>query len=182
MINALKFKHRLVFWSTFVAMATYLFQPLAASIFSIQQLSRTWDHDVTSIKKLSLNNDEISTLSPFVAAAGFADASISNGLGDPPFVLGGWGVEEFVFPTDPLLNGSMVVNTTAIQTNPQCQNPLETPSVNFTTDGVNMEIIGTLTKIPGLQEGCKQSVQFDPNVSHSAVLCVIFLLKEPSYP
>ncbi|KAF5345681.1 hypothetical protein D9758_013050 [Tetrapyrgos nigripes] len=163
MLNSLKFKHRLVFWSSAMAMATYLFQPLAASIFSIQQLDRTWDSTANSIKQLSVNTPDIITLSPFVAAAGFADASVSNGLGDPPFVLNGWAVAEFVFPTDPLLNGSMIVNTTAIQTNPQCQNPSETPTVLPVSGSSSFQIVGTVTKIPGLPEGCKQSVQFDPN-------------------
>ncbi|THU95687.1 hypothetical protein K435DRAFT_778878 [Dendrothele bispora CBS 962.96] len=160
LINSLNFKHRLVFWSSFLAAATYLFQPLAGSIFSIQQLDRSWDSNVTSVKKIGLSPD-IDSLSPFVAAAGFADAAAFNDLGDPPFILNGWAVAQYEFPTDSLLNGSMVVETTAIQSNPHCENSASQPTVTSNLDG-SSNITATIANLSGRQ-GCVQNVTFNPN-------------------
>lgn len=86
---------------------------------------------------------DIGDLSAFVAAAGFAEAAAFHGLPDPPFVTGGWATAEFLvrirhktnrpqlirfsskFPTDSSLNGTMVLNTTGLQTNLTCANPRE---------------------------------------------------------
>jgi hypothetical protein len=50
---------------------------------------------VTSIKTIDLASDAITDLSPFLAAAGYTDASaVLNGIGDPPFVMDGWATAE----------------------------------------------------------------------------------------
>ncbi|EGN97443.1 hypothetical protein SERLA73DRAFT_75127 [Serpula lacrymans var. lacrymans S7.3] len=62
-------------------------------------------------------------LNAFLASAGFADAAVYNHLPDPPFVYGEWASAEFLLPSQDLANGSVAVNTTAIQAEVNCANP-----------------------------------------------------------
>ncbi|KAK7036712.1 hypothetical protein VNI00_011377 [Paramarasmius palmivorus] len=125
-VNSLRFKHRVVFWSALTAAATYTLQPLAGSIFQVQQRAQPTSSTVTSVRSIGLASD-IGELNAFVAAAGFVEAAVFNNLTDPSFIKGGWAIAEFIFPTQKYLNGTMVVNTTAIQTDPGCKPPDETP-------------------------------------------------------
>ncbi|KAI3611371.1 hypothetical protein WG66_002222 [Moniliophthora roreri] len=144
-INSLRFKHRIVFWSAFTAAATYTLQPLGST--------------VTSLRSIGLAPD-IGELNAFVAAAGFADAAVFNNLEDPPFVKGGWATAEFTFPTDQFLNGTMVVNTTGIQTKANCEGPKETPLVG---PNPTAQANRTITSISN--GGCNVTVSFDPTVA-----------------
>ncbi|KAF9478762.1 hypothetical protein BDN70DRAFT_879571 [Pholiota conissans] len=131
MFPAQSYKHRIVFWSSFTAVLTYAFQPLTGSIFQIRQASQTDTTQVTSIKSISLASDAIADLSPFLAAAGYTDASaVLNGLGDPPFVMNGWATAEVAFPANAYLNGTMSVTTSGLQTNANCSNPAEPPTLS----------------------------------------------------
>ncbi|KAJ7485219.1 hypothetical protein B0H11DRAFT_2018547 [Mycena galericulata] len=152
--RALKYNHRVIFWSSLLATSTYIFQPLAGSIFQIQTRGQTSYSNAQSIRSLGLAPDVLE-LNAFAAAAGFAQAAVFNGLTDPPFVEGGWSIAEFVFPTNTGLNGSMTVNTTGIQTNANCSNPTATPIVDLTLGNI------TSTSL----SGCTQHIPFTPSVS-----------------
>ncbi|KAJ7575407.1 hypothetical protein C8J56DRAFT_871477 [Mycena floridula] len=153
---AMKYKHRIVFWSAVTALVTYILQPLAGSMFQIQSRPQTEPDQVTSIKAIGLAPD-FDQLNGFVAAAGFAEAAVFNHLGDPPFVIDNWASAEFVFPTYDGFNGSMVVNTTGIKTTAHCDNPVSQPTI--TPSGGNLTIQATSV------EGCPVSVSFDPTLA-----------------
>lgn len=152
--NALRFKHQFILVSGTTALATLLFQPLAGSIFSVRQLPKASASTAQSIRAIGLN-PEINDLTAFVASAGFAEASVFNGLGDPSFVLGGWATAEFVFPTDTYLNGSMSINTTGIQTQTNCAIPNQI--------SVNSTIATNWTVSAVSADGCTVNASFDPN-------------------
>ncbi|KAG6902393.1 hypothetical protein C0995_000598 [Termitomyces sp. Mi166 len=142
LFRALKYKHRIVFWSALTALATYFFQSLATS--------------VTSIKDLGLIPD-VDQLNAFVAAAGFAEAAVYQGLPDPPFINGSWATAQFTLPTDPGLNGTVSVNTTGILTATNCANPAAT---NLDTSNPNSFQLTSRSV-----EGCLVNVTYDSTVS-----------------
>ncbi|KAH8984541.1 hypothetical protein EDB86DRAFT_2810702 [Lactarius hatsudake] len=152
--NALRFKHQFVLVSGFTALGTLLFQPLAGSIFSIRQLPNESASTAQSIRAIGLSPD-INDLTSFAASAGFAEAAVFNGLGDPSFVRGGWATAEFVFPTDTYLNGSMSINTTGIATDTNCKIPNQI--------SVNSSIATNWTVSATSADGCTVSATFDPN-------------------
>ncbi|KAH8985317.1 hypothetical protein EDB92DRAFT_2105669, partial [Lactarius akahatsu] len=80
--NVLRFKHQFILVSGFTALAALLFQPLAGSIFSIQKFPNESAYPVQSIRAIGLSPD-INDLTAFAASAGFAEAAVFNGLGDP---------------------------------------------------------------------------------------------------
>ncbi|KAI9459252.1 hypothetical protein BJY52DRAFT_1267275 [Lactarius psammicola] len=152
--NALKFRHQFVLISGTTALATLLFQPLAGSIFSIRQLPKASASTAQSIRAIGLSPD-INDLTSFASSAGFAEASVFNGLGDPSFIKGGWATAEFIFPTDTYLNGSMSINTTGIQTNTNCAIP------NQLSVDSSIATNWTLSAISA--DGCTVNASFNPN-------------------
>ncbi|KAG6915973.1 hypothetical protein DXG01_009062 [Tephrocybe rancida] len=108
---------------------------------------------ITSVKQIGLAPD-VADLNAFVAAAGFADAAVTHGLPNPPFILGGWATAEFTFPADSGLNGTMRVNTTGIQTNAFCANPVET--------NLNQTAPNSFSLTSKSVEGCTANVTYDP--------------------
>ncbi|KAL0576640.1 hypothetical protein V5O48_005340 [Marasmius crinis-equi] len=157
-INALRFKHRLVFWSSLLALISYSLQPLAGSIFQIQQRGEDSWGTVNNTKRIGLAPD-IAELNAFVASAGFAEAAVYSDLADPPFVRGGWSIAEFKFPTDQFLNGSMVVNTTSIQTKVNCKQPKDVSVTQTTSQSQNFTITSTSV------DNCIVNVTFDPSLA-----------------
>ncbi|KAF8259241.1 hypothetical protein EI94DRAFT_1616713 [Lactarius quietus] len=159
-INALKFKHRFVLVSGITTLATLLFQPLAGAIFSVRQLPNSAASTVQSIRTFGLTPN-VNNLNAFAAAAGYAEASVYNNLGAPPFTCFapglGWATAEFVFPTDAYLNGSMTVNTTGIVTTANCAVPNQF--------SVNSSIATNWTVTTTSVEGCTVHASFDPNNS-----------------
>ncbi|KAI9439330.1 hypothetical protein H4582DRAFT_1948548 [Lactarius indigo] len=151
--NALRFKHQFVLVSGFTALGTLLFQPLAGSIFSVRQLPNESASTAQSIRAIGLSPD-INDLTAFAASAGFAEAAVFNGLGDPSFVQGGWATAEFVFPTDTYLNGSMSINTTGIQTATNCKIPNQI--------SVNSSIATNWTVSATSADGCTVNATFNP--------------------
>ncbi|KAF5347802.1 hypothetical protein D9756_010270 [Leucocoprinus leucothites] len=138
MFHAMRWKHRVVFFSTLTAFITYAFQPLAGSIFQIRQVSQTDNNvPVTSTEYIALA-DDIFQLNAFLAGAGYVDAAALHGLGDPPFVFSNWTTAKFLFPDDRNINETLTVNTTAITTRTNCANPAggttRLERVNGTTD------------------------------------------------
>ncbi|KAH9023391.1 hypothetical protein EDB85DRAFT_1870740 [Lactarius pseudohatsudake] len=152
--NALRFKHQFVLVSGFTALAALLFQPLAGSIFSIKTFPNVSAYPVQSIRAIGLSPD-INDLTAFAASAGFAEAAVFNGLGDPSFVRDGWATAEFVFPTNTSLNGSMSINTTSIQTDTNC--------VIAKQISVNSSIATIWTVSATSADGCTVNATFDPN-------------------
>ncbi|KAF9267207.1 hypothetical protein L218DRAFT_955685 [Marasmius fiardii PR-910] len=157
-INAFKFKHRVVFFSAYLAFISYTLQPLAGSIFQLQQRGQPQSTNVKSTKKIGLSPD-ISELIAFVSSAGFVEAAVYNGLQDPPFIQGGWATAEFEFefPPNNFLNGSMVVNTTGIQTKHNCTQPKAVQVTQSTTS--NFTITSTSTG------DCTVNVPFNPSLA-----------------
>ncbi|KAJ7588894.1 hypothetical protein C8J56DRAFT_1049817 [Mycena floridula] len=155
-LYAMRYKHRIVLWSAVTALITYIWQPLAGSMFQIQQRPQTDATTVTSIKAIGLAPD-FDQLNGFVAAAGFADAAVFNGLGDPPFVINNWASAEFVFPTWSGFNGSMVVNTTGIKTTANCDNPVSQPTIT----GSDQTFTIKATSV----DGCEVPVTFNPTLA-----------------
>ncbi|PBK62620.1 hypothetical protein ARMSODRAFT_895428 [Armillaria solidipes] len=161
-----------VFWSAFTACATYLLQPLgelhnvsgitthmvtASSIFQIQQRSMFSNTTVTSTRTIGLTPD-VDQLNAFVAAAGFADAAAFNNLTDPPFVQAGWATAEFVIPSGNDLNATIKVDTTGVQTHPNCENARNTTFNPATSTIESMSISDCAQSVPvntslGIQYG-----------------------------
>ncbi|GAW04104.1 hypothetical protein LENED_005872 [Lentinula edodes] len=148
-INSAKFKHRVITWSTLTALATYILQPLAGSMFQLQNLNTPTDTTVNSTRAIGLA--DFSDLTAFVSSAGFAEAAVFNSLPDPPFIRNSWTIAQFEFPSKDYLNGTMTVNTTAIQTTTNCLGPEGTPSLTATDDGF---IINSTSA-----DGCTQTAE-----------------------
>ncbi|KAJ3711837.1 hypothetical protein DFJ43DRAFT_1044297 [Lentinula guzmanii] len=148
-INSAKFKHRVITWSSVTALATYILQPLAGSMFQLQNLNTPTNTNVNSTRAIGLS--DFSDLTAFVSSAGFAEAAVFNRLPDPPFIQNSWTVAQFEFPNKLYLNGTMTVNTTAIQTTTNCLGPDGTPSLTATNGG----FIINSTSV----DGCTQTVE-----------------------
>ncbi|KAJ7709721.1 hypothetical protein B0H17DRAFT_915537, partial [Mycena rosella] len=159
-VKAIKFRHFLILLSTITTLVGSLLQPLAGSVLQVQQLPQTTNGMIVhSNKTLGLTPDVLE-LNAFLAAAGYADAAVFHDLTDPPFIHGGWSVAEFQLPTGPVLNATLFVNTTAIQTKANCEIPqtstLSTPDTsNFTIQATN-------------SAGCSGNVTFHPNSTSSS--------------
>ncbi|CAK5263340.1 unnamed protein product [Mycena citricolor] len=156
-LAALKFNHRVIFWSSMLAASTYIYASLAGAIFQIHTGVLITYTQAQSTRSLGLDPD-VAQLNAFAAAAGFVQAAVFNDLGDPPFVSKGWSTAQFVFPRDIGLNGSMTVNTTAIRSNPNCTNPTSTPVVTVINSTSSTISATSLT-------GCTQTVTIATNVS-----------------
>ncbi|KAK7020468.1 hypothetical protein R3P38DRAFT_1215233 [Favolaschia claudopus] len=171
--NALKFRHYLILISTLTTLLGSFLQPLAGSIIQVTQLPKT---SGGSTKTIGLVSDVLD-LNAFLAAAGYAEAAVFHGLSDPPFIHGAWSIAEFEvisnlnflvnnshrqqFPDTSVLNGTLSVNTTAIQTLANCQAPqatelLSVPGTpNFTIQALN-------------SAGCVGSTTFNPESTSSS--------------
>ncbi|KAJ3821159.1 hypothetical protein F5878DRAFT_620584 [Lentinula raphanica] len=152
LINSAKFKHRVITWSALTALSTYILQPLAGSMFQLQNMPTPTNTTVTSIR--AIGQADFSDLTAFVAAAGFAEAAVFNNLPEPPFIEDSWTVAQFDFPSKDYLNGTLTVDTVAIQTNTNCQGPDGTPSVTQT--GINSVTISSTSV-----DGCTQTVELN---------------------
>ncbi|KAJ7588733.1 hypothetical protein C8J56DRAFT_1077970 [Mycena floridula] len=151
-LYAMRYKHRIVFWSAVTALITYIWQPLGIWV----DVSTSTAAANRSIKAIGLAPD-FDQLNGFVAAAGFADAAVFNGLGDPPFVINNWASAEFVFPTWSGFNGTMVVNTTGIKTTVNCDNPVSEPTITGSDQTFTIEATSV--------DSCQVPVTFNPTVA-----------------
>ncbi|KAJ4481095.1 hypothetical protein J3R30DRAFT_3464272 [Lentinula aciculospora] len=149
LINSAKFKHRVITWSTLTAIATYILQPLAGSMFQLLNLYTPTDTNVNSTRSIGLS--DFSDLTAFVSSAGFAEAAVFNKLPDPPFIENSWTIAQFEFPSKDYLNGTMAVNTTAIQTTTNCLGPNGTPSLTATNGGFTISSTSV--------DGCTQTAE-----------------------
>ncbi|KAK0470651.1 hypothetical protein IW261DRAFT_1573086 [Armillaria novae-zelandiae] len=125
-----KFKHRVVFWSAVTACATYLLQPL----------------DSAALNVLKYDGNDSRTAAAF------------NNLTDPPFVQAGWATAEFAIPSGNDLNATIKVDTTGIQTHPNCENARNTTFNEATSTIESMSISDCAQSVPintslGIQYG-----------------------------
>ncbi|KIY62821.1 hypothetical protein CYLTODRAFT_473525 [Cylindrobasidium torrendii FP15055 ss-10] len=158
--RARRWGHWVVFWSSATAILTYALQPLAASVFSIQQKPMFRETTVRSIRDVGLN-PTLETLDAFVTAAGFASAATFNGIKDAPFTMGGWATAEFVLPEveEGQVNATVIVHTTGVQTKVNCQNPKAEELVQG-ADG------GTYLRATRL-DGCVVNVRVDADTTNA---------------
>jgi hypothetical protein len=157
---AAKFKHWIVFSSALTAIASYIFQPLAGAIFRLEQHPASDDtYTTTAVKTVGLlPQEQLDTLTAFVAAAGFTEAAKYNGLPDPPFITGGWAAAEFKLPDFYTVNGSVVVHVPGIQTTANCAIP-GVPVQLVPSQGNNNSLTLSATSAG---ENCAASVTLDP--------------------
>ncbi|KAE9403781.1 hypothetical protein BT96DRAFT_1016815 [Gymnopus androsaceus JB14] len=132
-INSAKFKHRVITWSTLTALASYILQPLAGSMFQLRNLNQAQPTTITSTRIIDVA--DFSNLTAFTSSAGFVEASVFTDLPDPSFIQKGWATAQFEFPGGSYLNASLALNTSGIQSNPTCSVPNGTLSVT-SNDGV----------------------------------------------
>ncbi|KXN84108.1 hypothetical protein AN958_00433 [Leucoagaricus sp. SymC.cos] len=116
-------KHYLVALASLMALLALAFQPLAAALLAVRD---TWlpqpSVSITNQFAVGLNqNDQFSDLTSFLTASGYAGASILYNLGDPPFIHQGYTVGAFDLPSFVANNGSVIANTTAVKSMPNCQ-------------------------------------------------------------
>ncbi|KAA1473042.1 hypothetical protein DENSPDRAFT_218676 [Dentipellis sp. KUC8613] len=130
-------KHHLVALTSLMAIVGLSFQPLAAALFTLRQTYITLpDAQVTSRQAIGLNQDQqFQDLTSFLGASGYASSSILYNLGDPNFVKGGYTVALFDLPYNLANNGSLSANTSAILSDPGCQNPDQGVQMNRNPDG-----------------------------------------------
>ncbi|EJD00434.1 uncharacterized protein FOMMEDRAFT_111992 [Fomitiporia mediterranea MF3/22] len=150
-------RHWLVFISAVAGLATLLLQPLAGSIFDVQQFPEPNSGTVQSIRSLGLDPDRFQ-LTAFLAAAGYVLAAVSNNLLDPPFIHNNWATADFTFPDGNYLNGTVTTNTTGVRTNATCSAP---SSISLgVSDAVNYTITASSNSIA--DTGCGTTVSFNP--------------------
>ncbi|OAX35822.1 hypothetical protein K503DRAFT_696301 [Rhizopogon vinicolor AM-OR11-026] len=149
------FKHRhwLINISTLTALSVIFLQPLAGSVFEILQVSHTTAANATSIRTVGLSAT-ISQLNTFLASAGYADAAVYNNLQDPPFIHGGWSVAQFTAPPGSILNGTLGVNTTGIQTFVNCTKPTSFQTTTLSSSNVELQA--------NFSAGCNGSLSLNP--------------------
>ncbi|KAF9444645.1 hypothetical protein P691DRAFT_836023 [Macrolepiota fuliginosa MF-IS2] len=116
-------KHYLVALASLMALLALSFQPLAAALLVVRD---TWFPQpgvtVNNLAALGLNQDnQFNDLTSFLTASGYAGASVLYDLGDPPFIHQQYTIGGFDLPTFIATNGTVIANTTAVKTVPNCQ-------------------------------------------------------------
>ncbi|KAG2072502.1 hypothetical protein BDR04DRAFT_1074030 [Suillus decipiens] len=152
--HSLKHRHWLINISTLTALSVVFMQPLAGSLFQIRQVPHTKAATVTSMRGIGLS-PTINQLTSFLASAGYAEAAVYNNLQDPPFVHGGWSAAPFSAPAGSVLNGTLAVNTTAIQTHVNCIKPTSFTTTNLTSSDFVLSAI--------FSPSCNGSVSLNPS-------------------
>jgi len=123
--QAARNKHYLVALTTLMVLLSLTFQPLAGALLIV---NNTWfqlpDVTVHNTAHLGLNQDtNFNDLTSFLTAAGFASSSSLFDVPNPPFISKPYAVGPFEIPTGIQPNGTVLfANTTAVKSNPGCQN------------------------------------------------------------
>lgn len=118
---------------TILTTITTLWQPLAATLFVVRSTNYVLDDFSPIVVNEELGvNPTFTDLDSFLAAAGYTEAAVVHGLGDPPFVKGGWTVTPFEFPPQPQ-NATMTLDAQGIFVDPHCETL--TPQINSAADG-----------------------------------------------
>lgn len=132
-LGALKNGHRMVVVVTLLTTVTALWQPLSATLFVVRSTNYILDDFSPVVVTAQLGvNPTFTDLDAFLAAAGYTEAAVVHGLGDPPFVRGGWTVALFDFPSQPK-NATMALDVQAVLVDPRCETL--TPQLSQTADG-----------------------------------------------
>ncbi|PFH49639.1 hypothetical protein AMATHDRAFT_62758 [Amanita thiersii Skay4041] len=155
LLRSLKFRHKLIFFSSLTAMLTYLFQPLTGSILQVRYSPEVTNVLVSGTKTIGLVSD-VGRLDGFLAAAGFAESAVYFNLPDPTYIRNGWAAAEFVLPGFDGFNGTVAFNTTGILTTLHCDNQLKTDLVQV---GSSVTIQSTSVG------GCVKNVSVDTYTS-----------------
>ncbi|KAG1864998.1 hypothetical protein DFJ58DRAFT_771933 [Suillus subalutaceus] len=92
----------------------------------------------------------VSTLTAFLS-----NSLVYSNLQDPPFVNGGWSAAPFTAPAGSILNGTLAVNTTAVQTHVNCINPTSFTTTNLTSSDFVLSATFSTT--------CNASLSLNPN-------------------
>ncbi|KAG1795683.1 uncharacterized protein HD556DRAFT_368369 [Suillus plorans] len=151
---SLKHRHWLINVSTLTALSAVFMQPLAGSLFQVRQVPYAAAATATSMRNVGLSTT-INQLTSFLASAGYVDAAVYNNLQDPSFVHGGWSAAPFAPPAGSILNGTLAVNTTAIQTHVNCTKPTSFTTTNLTSSNVALSAT--------FSPSCNASLSLDPN-------------------
>ncbi|KAF8318641.1 hypothetical protein DL93DRAFT_317040 [Clavulina sp. PMI_390] len=159
--------HFLVTFSCLAVVIAAVIQPLAGSLF----LLRSTETDLSGLAATGLMtvglNPITPSLIPFVQAAGFVSAAVSNNLADPPLIRNGWTIPPY--QTNDALqvfdNATLLLNTPALQHSVQCIpgtvslnafNNLTNPTVSLTSSLSSSGNTNT-----GYNSSCQFSVTID---------------------
>ncbi|KAF5346377.1 hypothetical protein D9756_011395 [Leucocoprinus leucothites] len=146
-------RHYLVALASLMVLLSMSFQPLAAALLAVRdtwlaqpgksiqfhaiykfRANRLLGVNIFNQRAIGLNqNNQFNDLTSFLTASGYAGASILYDLGDPPFIHQGYTVGLFDLPTFITSNGSVIANTTAVKSVPNCV-PVSV-NMNQTTTG-----------------------------------------------
>ncbi|TDL20469.1 hypothetical protein BD410DRAFT_841344 [Rickenella mellea] len=152
--------HNLVMLAGLTALPTLLLQPLAGSIFSVNQANETIPYNADSTRTLALDPN-FGNLNSALAAAGFADAAVANNLVDPPFIHGIWAAADFKAPPGgQYLNGTLVMNTTGIRSIVNCSLPA---SQQLNTQSITTPSVYPFTATS--TSGCQANISVNPFAS-----------------
>ncbi|KAF8880015.1 hypothetical protein BD779DRAFT_1550009 [Infundibulicybe gibba] len=102
-------KHYLVALASLMVVLSLSFQPLAAALLAVRD-TYIQEPDVTlnSLKAISLNpNVQVTDLTAFLTAAGYASASVLYHFPDPSFINGPYSVAPFQLPINLASNGTV---------------------------------------------------------------------------
>jgi hypothetical protein len=139
-------KHWIVTAASIMVLVSLCFQPLASALLTVRN---TWiqlpDATLNTISTVGLNQDlSFTDLTTFLTAAGYASASVgytSTSVGynllQPPFVSDTYTVAPFEIPTNLAANGTVIANTTAVQSNTNCATAQVTMTIHPDGSGWN---------------------------------------------
>ncbi|EIW77903.1 hypothetical protein CONPUDRAFT_139032 [Coniophora puteana RWD-64-598 SS2] len=156
--TAFKHRHWLIYASTLLSSIVVFLQPLAGSVFTVKQVPHSVPVNATSIRQIGLLWD-LPQLYAYVSSSGYADAAVYNNLTDPPFVHGGWTAAEFAWSSYEVINATLTVNTTGVETSVNCM-PATSVSLDSPSSGLS-----TLT---ASMDGCSGPTAVSFNASNAS--------------
>jgi len=140
--HAYRHSHFIVVLSSLLVLVGLAVQPLAASLFTVK--NTFWDGpdlNVTNPSTLGLAAT-FNNMTAFSTAAGFIASEVLYGLQSPNFVNSDWAVAPMEVPRDVVANGTMIVNTTAVQSRANCKAG-DTSTITRNSTGVGFILAGT---------------------------------------
>ncbi|EIW84409.1 hypothetical protein CONPUDRAFT_151431 [Coniophora puteana RWD-64-598 SS2] len=153
--TSLNKRHWIICISTILSCTVVFLQPLAGSVFTVKQVPHSVAINATSVSKVGLLWD-LPQLWAYISSAGYADAAVYNNLTDPPFVRASWTAAEFSWSSYEVINATLTVNTTGLETSVNCV-PATYISLNYSSSGLS-----TLT---ASLDGCSGPTQVNFNAS-----------------
>ncbi|EIW80264.1 hypothetical protein CONPUDRAFT_144425 [Coniophora puteana RWD-64-598 SS2] len=129
------------------------------SVFVIRQVPHSVSINATSVSKVGLLWD-LPQLWAYIASAGYTNAALYNDLADPPFVYGSWTAAEFSWSAWEVLNATLTVNTTGVETSVNCM-----AATNTTLSSPSSDALSTLT---ASLDGCSRPTEVTFNSSEAS--------------